>query len=63
MNVDQLGELGSVFGLEFPEAPFTSEEQLRDWICKEINIPLPAPAATTAAGGKPNWRAQLGKLK
>lgn len=61
-NLEQLGELGAIFGLEFPEEPFNSDEEVRQWVCEQLKIPLPAKAAPTASAPKANWRDKLSKL-
>jgi hypothetical protein len=64
MNDEDLSGLATEFQLVPPKDGFGSEEELRDWVAKELQIEKPAPApvanAKPAAG---NWRDRLKQAK
>ena len=60
-NLEQLGEVGAVFGLDFPDEAFESEDQVRTWVCEQLKI-TPPKVAPAPAAAKGNWRDRLSKM-
>lgn len=60
LNEDVLEQLIADFGLDPSGESFTSEQQVQDWICTQLEIAPPASSPSTTKG---SWKDRLSKMR